>query len=277
MRAEVVTLGPDLAKKWRLTNTANFRKLNKQRVGVYAADMAAGNWKLNGEPICFDTDGKLVNGQHRVEAVIMSGATIQTLVVWDVEKLDGGFYDFQLPRTPVQWANAAGAKISNAKCAAVSFIANESGNKKTVGRIEVINYYTRNQTYFDLAYSFATTGTKPILRKAGCIAALYCGITLNILNYDQFIAFCRVVNTGMPVEEFICEPAFVLRNMLIEFGKYSGSQFIIWCFENTYLAMERFQKQLEKKTRYNSDGSIYKDIIKKVKSVETMMQKGEAV
>jgi hypothetical protein len=43
--------------------------------------MKAGRWRRTGEPIIFDESGQLVDGQHRMWAVIESGCTIDMLVV----------------------------------------------------------------------------------------------------------------------------------------------------------------------------------------------------
>lgn len=60
------------------------RGLSESRVDRYAAVMAAGNWALNGEALMFDVAGRRLNGQHRLRAVVKSGVTIRTLVVWNL-------------------------------------------------------------------------------------------------------------------------------------------------------------------------------------------------
>jgi hypothetical protein len=47
----------------------------------YAAMMADGKWVLTGEAIKFDDQGILIDGQHRLWAVIESGAVISSLVI----------------------------------------------------------------------------------------------------------------------------------------------------------------------------------------------------
>ena len=49
-------------------------------VRAYAADMSAGNWQLTGESIKFAAGGALLDGQHRLRAVIESGATVYMFV-----------------------------------------------------------------------------------------------------------------------------------------------------------------------------------------------------
>ncbi|MGV3714357.1 hypothetical protein [Pseudolysinimonas sp.] len=76
----IVEVTPDTAAKWLGQNIGN-RNLRRQKVLQYARDMREGNWQLSGQAIQFDWDGRLIDGQHRLEAVIESGVTVQALVV----------------------------------------------------------------------------------------------------------------------------------------------------------------------------------------------------
>lgn len=77
----VVKITPSMAKRWLATQVRN-RTLNQQKVAEYARDMAAGRWDLNGETIKFDTHDHLIDGQHRLAAVVQAGATVESVVVW---------------------------------------------------------------------------------------------------------------------------------------------------------------------------------------------------
>lgn len=61
------------------SNTHN-RNLHRRKVTAIAADMAAGTWHQSGDSIKFATDGTLIDGQHRLQAIIVSD-TIQELLV----------------------------------------------------------------------------------------------------------------------------------------------------------------------------------------------------
>jgi len=50
----------------------------------YAAAMKRGEWQANGETIKFSTQGKLIDGQHRLKAIIKSEQTIPLMVVLDL-------------------------------------------------------------------------------------------------------------------------------------------------------------------------------------------------
>jgi hypothetical protein len=80
----VETIDPATAELWLRRNTHN-RNIRPKHVQALAHAMASGQWALNGESIIFDPNGVLVDGQHRLLAVVESGATIQSVVVRNVD------------------------------------------------------------------------------------------------------------------------------------------------------------------------------------------------
>lgn len=77
--SKVETITPAIARQLLVHNTHN--RAASIKVSAYALAMRRGEWDLNGEAIKFSGDGTLLDGQHRLLAVIESGVTIQTLVV----------------------------------------------------------------------------------------------------------------------------------------------------------------------------------------------------
>lgn len=87
-------IDPDLARELLVSNTRN-RNLRHRVVASYAADMAAGAWRENGESIKIAADGTIVDGQHRLHAIIESDTKQRMLVVTGLpmdaqDTVDGG-------------------------------------------------------------------------------------------------------------------------------------------------------------------------------------------
>lgn len=80
---KLMEITPALAAQW-LEGAGNNRHISDRHVNSLATDMKAGNWDVNGETIKFNGNGKLVDGQHRLWAIVQSGATIRTGVVTDL-------------------------------------------------------------------------------------------------------------------------------------------------------------------------------------------------
>lgn len=81
---QIFNVTPDLAVKWLERNTRN-RDLRDDVVQRYAGDMKAGRWMVTGDAVGFDKDGAIVNGQHRLWAVVESNMTIPMLVTFNLE------------------------------------------------------------------------------------------------------------------------------------------------------------------------------------------------
>lgn len=77
---EWVTVEPIDAERWLDQNEAN-RNLRQRVVNGYSRDMEAGQWLVTGETIKFAKDGTLLDGQHRLQAIIQSGKPQRLLLV----------------------------------------------------------------------------------------------------------------------------------------------------------------------------------------------------
>jgi hypothetical protein len=91
---------PEIAVNMLLRNRQN-RRIDPATVYYYANQMAAGKWKATGQPILVDANGELADSQHRLIAVLISGATIKSFVVTDIEPIPGlfAYIDNSRPRT----------------------------------------------------------------------------------------------------------------------------------------------------------------------------------
>lgn len=77
-RVEAVT--PLVAQAWLGKNDKN-RNLRERVVAAYARDMKNGAWRLTGEAVKFSETGRLLDGQHRLLAVVQAGVDVNMLVV----------------------------------------------------------------------------------------------------------------------------------------------------------------------------------------------------
>ena len=73
-------VSPTTAKALLESNPRN-RSLRPDYVRQLAGAMARGEWVVNGEAVQIGTDGTLLNGQHRLTAIVESGETVPMLIV----------------------------------------------------------------------------------------------------------------------------------------------------------------------------------------------------
>ncbi len=83
IKTGVMTITPKMATDWLEKNTRN-RKLRSEIALEYAEALHTGHWMLTGEAIIFDSDGVLVDGQHRLEGIRIAQIEAQSVVVQGV-------------------------------------------------------------------------------------------------------------------------------------------------------------------------------------------------
>lgn len=84
MRSRVQRITPSKAEELLAANTTN-RPLSRSTVRAFAEAMRRGDWLVTHQGIAFDTNGVLVDGQHRLAAVIEADVPVEMTVFTDVE------------------------------------------------------------------------------------------------------------------------------------------------------------------------------------------------
>lgn len=81
----IETITPEAAAIMLKADDPN-RRRRPRVIDAYARDMTAGQWHFTGEAIKFDEAGALLDGQHRLAAIVKSGTTQQMLVIRGVAR-----------------------------------------------------------------------------------------------------------------------------------------------------------------------------------------------
>jgi hypothetical protein len=79
-----VLITPEMAREWLTRDVVN-RPLIPRNVEAIAFDMRSGRWVLTHQSIAFNRDGLLVDGQHRLHAVVAAGVAVPMRVTYCVE------------------------------------------------------------------------------------------------------------------------------------------------------------------------------------------------
>ena len=83
MRSRVQTITPSRAAGLLAANTTN-RPLSRAVVRSFAEAMRRGDWVVTHQGIAFDVNGVLVDGQHRLAAIIEADLPVAVTVFTDV-------------------------------------------------------------------------------------------------------------------------------------------------------------------------------------------------
>jgi hypothetical protein len=78
---------PGMALKWLRGNTIN-RKIRPSWVAEIAEDIVNGRWIENPAPIIFRPDGSILDGQHRLLAIVKANTPVYLTIVTDIKNPD---------------------------------------------------------------------------------------------------------------------------------------------------------------------------------------------
>lgn len=82
---EATTVTPDMARTWLDVPTERQRQLIHSHIGNLAKQMTMGRYVFTPEPIMLGVHGEVVDGQHRLWAVIESGIPTRFMVAYGVD------------------------------------------------------------------------------------------------------------------------------------------------------------------------------------------------
>lgn len=188
MRAEVITITPDMAQNFLSTNKNN-RPLDRKRVAFYGEQMKNGNWLLNGEAIKFDYNGNLLDGQHRLSAIIEVKKGIQSLVVKGL--------------VPETFKTLDSGKIRTASD--ILSIRNVTSSTTIAGGIAKYLFIIKGYVNIETSAVTAKTSNSDILAEYEANSELYNYLQLKaaafyrnncrVLTTSEYVAFYRVFQT----------------------------------------------------------------------------------
>ncbi len=98
LTVELVRITPKIAKNYLRYNPKN-RLISENHLTFLTNEMKQDRWKENGESICFDINGNLNNGQHRLTSIIRSGKSYNIPIVRGVDPMCMATYDTGKNRT----------------------------------------------------------------------------------------------------------------------------------------------------------------------------------
>jgi hypothetical protein len=147
---EIATITPTLAAEW-LASARNRTKIDRRLLESYERDMAAGAWKLNGDPIIFGFDGSLLDGRLRLMACVESNSEFVTLIVRGVDPADFLTIDALRRRTASDIMHIRGEPHGRALAAALAFLwraslGDISKQSKKISSPELVELLEKNGT-----------------------------------------------------------------------------------------------------------------------------------
>lgn len=202
MQLKLETITPEIASKILGANTDN-RKLNLNHVKFLSDQIVSGNWKETGDPVKIAPNGRLLDGQHRLSAIVKSEHPISVWVARDVPEEVFTVLDTGKVRSAGDALSIAGLKSSTSQAAlAKAVMAYDSGkinNKsRSITNQETLDFCKQHDLLpsVNLAATYALKGS-PV--KAGIIAITH--YLFSRIDQDQADSFMESLCLGVNIQK----------------------------------------------------------------------------
>lgn len=269
--AQFVKIDPNKASDFLSCNVSN-RKIDENRIAKYVYEMNNGQWRFNGDAIRFDVDGNLIDGQHRLTAIIKTGFAYWFLVVNNIESASKKTIDTGKARSGADvlamFADVKPVQSTVIAAAITKLILYEKGlvirggGHSTVytGTSAIEDYYVKNTAEIQISLKFTTSITDHYAMLISRADALFLHIIFSRISKEMADSFMRKIITGADVNENSNE--FLVRGLLT---KKAMKTIKISAEETIYSIIKAWNRNIrggvysgEKNLRYykNSDESI---------------------
>jgi hypothetical protein len=209
----VVTVTPELAKTWLKGMIQNQRPPSDSSVLKYSRAMTQGKWKI-ASPLSFDVEGQLIDGQHRLLAVVKANRSIDFIVQRGlptdaIEAIDIGVLRTSAHLAKLQGSNVTGSHIALLNCC---FFCPTSNLTKppSFSKQEQVELAIAHFEALDFALKKRNEGVVAYAPYLACVARAY--YSENRKRLEQFL---QVLHSGYTVSENSNDDsaAIALRNL----------------------------------------------------------------
>lgn len=227
-----VMMTPQLANDILQRNTRN-RPLRQSRVDRYARDMKRGDWKVNGETVSISDKGNLMNGQHRLHAVIKADVTVPMTLAEGVDESTFGTLDAGLARTAGDVLGMRGISHANNVAAMARMALNyKDGLSISTPRSnreieDAFDQHPEMQEYISQTLPLIKLSHNTVMVTACFIASRFGEEG----DEERMREFVKGVATGANLEED--DPRLVFRNKMLAMNQdrqRRPEQVVIWYF-----------------------------------------------
>jgi len=120
MRTKVETVTPNMARKWlEASESAAQRGIRERLVAKLTHAILNDQWQVTHQGIAISTDRVVLDGQHRLTAIIRADVPVQMMVTRDADPAMFGVIDTGTARTPADSLRIAGFRNTNVLAAVV--------------------------------------------------------------------------------------------------------------------------------------------------------------
>jgi len=207
-----------MASEYLRKNTSN-RRVRRASVERLIAAIKSGQWEVTHQGIAIGEDGKLIDGQHRLLAIVESGVAVKLLVSTDVPNSSSRYIDIHTKRDLAdRFRFVDDYNVNKRACSIVS-----AYFQHALGEVKLVNNMERVETFFIehsdeiLWAARSSVGHKTYFGRSDVGAALMGYYRHNPEGAD---VFNKNLSTGASLDAG--HPALALRNFFMQ-GAYIAS------------------------------------------------------
>lgn len=220
----VERISPHRAAELLTLNQRN-RHIRKAVVDRYVQDMVAGRWEFNGAPIIVSDTNVLIDGQHRLTAVVEAGVTLPFVVIYDAPDSTRYTVDQGAARKPGDILAFAGVENSTAVASIARVLMSREAGLSSTGGYKPSNTAIKDwvEAHPDVieASDVYTQSRRQVPANPSIVAAAYylCSRIDPAAAHDFFVR--RLINTeGLTATD----PVKVLRKRLLDMPGRDSAQ-----------------------------------------------------
>lgn len=204
LRSQWMEISPELAGRWLENNFRN-RPLQPDVVQAYARDMRAGVWVATHQGVAFNDRDELIDGQHRLHAIVAAGITVRMMVTFGLpakiegsemttmDCVDRGRTRSVADQLKIQHGMKNGSIVAAVSASLAAICSSERTRRLSVG--QTLEIYREFQTAVDAVISQRSKAWG--LRSAGVLAGFAFAMTSGKDSHSKIAAmYCQLV-TGV--------------------------------------------------------------------------------
>ena len=197
------------------------RRLEKRRISKYAQDMINNNWQMSNDDICFDKEGFLQNGQHRLQAVVDAQKPIMMSFKFGMDHQALTSMDEGRSRSNLDIMRITGKNTTRQALSCTNYALEVHRKKEIMSRKQILDFHERHKD----AAMFAT-GT--LDKKPFCKAPVHAALMRAWYHYntdrDRLQQFAQIVADGKYNNSRTDSAALKLRDYLIANPLSNGTE-----------------------------------------------------
>lgn len=268
---------PELACELLKLNMENNRNLTQTVVNKYSREMAEGQWMLS-DPIKFSTAAELIDGQHRLNAVVKSGTSQLFVFILGYPKDSAEVLDQGKKRTAKDIAGIRGDNVGHTDISIFRMayqMANDPSGNCHFPALPPRNVASACAIYKErLDFASSYRGKKNAICYAPVLSAVFAAYPYE--NHQRLLEFLECWHSGVVIKGTGDNAALALRRTFEKMDRGSSARSIrVDVFGKAQSAIKAFlkNKSLENikgtsKIVWNLDEFKHENLIQKIKEFD---------